>query len=325
MTRLRTGSRLGLVGVALFAAGFHVRSQITSTEAAYSGTTGNAANSFAAAADWVAPSGSPVAIGKTAGGATGAIKSLATYYVYANVTDAGNPASGTATVTADVSAITAGQTAAAMTSGSYTANGVSYNYRSASLTAGSYADMSKSFTLTLTDANTPTANSQTQSGFSVNIDGTAPTATDVQPVNGGATVGKAEAGDTITYTFSEPIDPNSVLAGWTGTSTAVTLRVGNSASNDIVTVRNAANTAALTLGGTTLAGNHVSANRDFTSSTMVMSGSTITVTLGGTGTTNTVATNQTATWTPLNTAADVAANAMSTTARTEQGAADPNF
>jgi len=159
MTRLRTGSRLGLVGVALFAAGFHVRSQITSTEAAYSGTTGNAANSFAAAADWVAPSGSPVAIGKTAGGATGAIKSLATYYVYANVTDAGNPASGTATVTADVSAITAGQTAAAMTSGSYTANGVSYNYRSASLTAGSYADMSKSFTLTLTDANTPTARS----------------------------------------------------------------------------------------------------------------------------------------------------------------------
>ena len=318
-------ARLGLAGVALFSMGFLLRAGTMSTEAAFSAATGNLANSVAAAADWVAPSGAPVAIGKTAGGATGAIRSGATYYVYANATDTGNPASGVASVTADVNTITAGQTAVALAAGSFTANGVAYNRRSASVTAGASADATRAFSLSLTDLNTPTANNRIQTGFSVAIDTTAPTAADVQPQNGGATLGRAEAGDTISYTFSQAIDPNSVLAGWTGSSTPVTLRIANSGSNDIVTIRDAANTVALTLGSTTLAGNHVAATQNFTSSTMVMSGSTITVTIGGAATTTTVAANATATWTPVNTATDVAGNAMSTTARAETGAADPNF
>ena len=53
------------------------------------------------------------------------------------------------------------------------------------------------------------------------MDNTAPTATDVQTTNvGGGTNGKAETGDTITFTYSETLDPYSILAGWNGSSTA---------------------------------------------------------------------------------------------------------
>ena len=45
------------------------------------------------------------------------------------------------------------------------------------------------------------------------VDNTAPSGTDVEAVNGGATVGKAEAGDVVSFTFSEPIEPASLLAG----------------------------------------------------------------------------------------------------------------
>ncbi len=57
------------------------------------------------------------------------------YYVYANVTDGGSPASGVASVTADVSSITSGQTAVMLSSGAYSSEGVSYDFRSAALTA----------------------------------------------------------------------------------------------------------------------------------------------------------------------------------------------
>ena len=70
------------------------------------------------------------------GGVGGFIKKGGTYYVYANVTDTGNPASGVSTVNANVSAITSGSTAATLTAGTFTVDGVSYNRRSASLTAG---------------------------------------------------------------------------------------------------------------------------------------------------------------------------------------------
>ena len=89
--------------------------------------------------DFRGPTVSPVAIGKDSGGATGFIKTGATYRVYAKVTDVGAPPSGTATVTANASNVTAGQVAVPLVAGSYTAGGVSYNYRSAVLTAGTLA------------------------------------------------------------------------------------------------------------------------------------------------------------------------------------------
>ena len=55
-------------------------------------------------------------------------------------------------------------------------------------------------------------------------DNTAPRANDVQAVNGTGAAGSIDAGDVLTFTYSEAIAPNSILAGWTGSSTAVTVR-----------------------------------------------------------------------------------------------------
>ena len=159
----------------------------------------------------------------------------------------------------------------------------------------------------------------------VRLDNTRPTATDIQTVNAG-TLGRPEAGDQIVYTFSENMRASSILAGFTGASMNVTVRLNNVGGNDRLLIYNAANTTASTLGEVRTGGNYVAANRTFTTSTMVMSGSTITVTLGtASGAVNTVAGNATLDWRPLVGALDLAGNQMMTTARLETGAADPNF
>ena len=60
------------------------------------------------------------------------------------------------------------------------------------------------------------------------VDNTAPTASTVQTANkAGGIAGRPEIGDTITFTFSEPIDPKSVLSGWTGAATSAVVRIGD--------------------------------------------------------------------------------------------------
>ena len=46
-----------------------------------------------------------------------------------------------------------------------------------------------------------------------------PAALDVQTRNNGAKTGKAESGDSITYTFAGAVVPSLVLAGWNGSAT----------------------------------------------------------------------------------------------------------
>lgn len=297
----------------------------------FSSAGADAGNSITAATDFRAPTASASVIGKTAGGLTGSIKKAGTYYVYANVSDTGNPASGIATVTTNVNSITSGSTAVALVAGSYTAGGTSYNYRSASLTAGSsLAAGSYSYSLTLTDA---AGNSATQSGFSVTVDNTAPSGTDVQIVNGGATSGLAEAGDKVTFTFSKAIDPNSILAGWSSGTTNVVVRLnnGSGSGNDTVTIFNSTNTTQLPLGSVNLGRtDYTGANLTFgatgTASSMTMSGSTVTIVLGTqSAAATTAASTGTMTWTPSATATDAAGNAVSTTTVTESGAADKEF
>ncbi len=252
----------------------------------------------------------------------GSIKPSASFYVYANVTDAGTGASGVATVTADVSSIKAGSTAVTLTAGGYTVGGVGYGWRSAALTADAKPAGTYGYSIRATDAN---GNVATKSTFNVVVDTTVPSASDIQTTNGG-TAGRPDAGDTVVYTLSEQIDPETVLAGWTGGSTPVTVRIANSASNDPVTVWNAGNTAQLPLGSVATGGNYVTAATVFTG-TMVQSGTTVTVSLVA-QTSGKVRTNAKAgamIWTPVATATDAAGNACSTTARTETGASDIDF
>lgn len=275
--------------------------------------------------DTQAPVVSGSVIAKSQGGTTGFVKQGGTYYVYANVGD-GAAGSGVATVTTNVSSVTAGQTAVALASGSFSAGGTTYNYRSAQLTASNpLAAGAKAYTITAADN---AGNSGTQGGFTVTVDNTAPTGTDVQTTNvAGGTTGQAQTGDTITYTFSETIDPESILAGWTGGGTAVTLRlVDGGAGNDTVQIWNAANTAQLPLGSVNLARTtHTTATVNFTNSTMTQSGASITITLGTPSGATTRATAARMVWTPSATATDRAANACSTTAVNESGGNDRNF
>jgi hypothetical protein len=211
--------------------------------------------------------------------------------------------------------------------------GVTYSYKSATLTANAALSAgSKSFTVSATDA---AANGPASGSFSVTVDNTAPTASDVQTANGGATAGKPEAGDTVTLTYSEQIEPISVLAGWGGASQSVVVRISNGggSTKDMLTVWNAANTAQLPLGTVNLVragyvakGTTVTFGASGTASTMVQSGSALTITLGTPSTTtNTVTTTGNMTWTPSTTATDRAGNAASSTAATQSGAADKAF
>ena len=294
----------------------------------FTSTAPNPGNSITAAADFLAPTASASAIGKTAGGIVGQIKKGGTYYVYANATDTGNPASGVSTVTANVSSITSGSTAVALSAGSFSAGGVSYGYRSVALTAGSsLAAGSYSYSLMLKDV---AGNSKTESGFTVTVDNTVPTGTDVQTANGGSIAGRADAGDKITFTFSSEIDPNSILSGWNSGSTNVVVRLNN-ATNDTVTIYNATNATQLPLGSINLGrSDYTTANITFgatgTASSMMMSGNTITITLGTqSAAATTAAATGTMSWTPSASATDAGGNAVSTTAVTESGAADKEF
>jgi chitinase len=159
------------------------------------------------------------------------------------------------------------------------------------------------------------------------VDNTAPTATDIQTANNGGTISRPDANDTITFTYSEQIAAASILAGWTGSSTAVTVQINQSGSTDQLEVWNQANSAQLPLtSGFVTVGNHVTANSVF-AATMVQSGASITVTLGSltSGTVRTDSGNVTLSWPPSATATDLAGNACATTAATESGTADKDF
>lgn len=254
----------------------------------------------------------------------GHVRQGGTYYVYANITDS----TGVASATVDTSSFDTGVTAAALVAGSYTVGGVIYNYRTASLTADTpKAEGTYAYTLTAIDTG---GGVRTASGYTVVMDNTRPTGANVQTTNAGV-AGRPESGDTITYTFSEVIDPQTVLAGWTGAATSVVLRITNNVAGDQVTIRNAANAAQLPFGVVNLVGTgYVNITRDFgatgTPSSMVMSGSTITVTLGtASGAVNTQATGSNMTWVPTTTLTDRAGNTCTTTTATEATPLDLDF
>jgi hypothetical protein len=173
---------------------------------------------------------------------------------------------------------------------------------------------------------TDTAGNVGTAASSFTIDNTAPATTDVQTANVAAgTAGKAEAGDTITFTFSEPMGPASILAGWNGSSTTVVVGFtrGTGQSNDSFTI-NATNLGSVNLGSK----EYVTSNITFDASSMVMTGSQLVVTLGTPSNPAKVATattNVVMAWTPVTGPTDRAGNALPTTTRNESGTADKEF
>jgi chitinase len=71
--------------------------------------------------------------------------------------------------------------------------------------------------------------------LTITVDNTAPTGTAIQGANGG-TAGTMDAGDSVTFTWSEPMLPASIKATWDGTSTPIRVRVNPNGANDSLDV-----------------------------------------------------------------------------------------
>ena len=275
--------------------------------------------------DTLPPVVSAAVIQKSEGGVAGYIRPSGTYRVYAAVSDPGSPIT---TATTNVSTITAGAAASALTAGTWTIAGVTYNYRSALLTAGNaLAAGPLAFTVTATDSFAHTA---TSAPFSVTVDTTRPTGSSLTTTNHpGGILGKAETADTINFIYSEPIDPNSVIAGWDGTGTSVTLRLLNAGGGggDRVQIWDATNTTQLPLGVVRLGSTGYTASSvNFTNSTMTISGNTITVVLGApSGAVGSAVVTSNTRWNPSTLATDQAGNTCRNTAVNEPVPADPEF
>ena len=185
------------------------------------GNTGTPA-SHSVIVDSTKPTISAAVVAMASPATVGWVRSAGTYAVYANATDGGSPASGIATLLANVSAITTGQTAVALTTCtvSCTAGGVTYAYKSASLTASSVADGSKSFSLTATD---PAANAQTTS-YTATADSTMPTVTAAVVVNTTpSVVGYAKpSGAYVVYANAADTNVSTVTANVSGLTSGQT-------------------------------------------------------------------------------------------------------
>jgi chitinase len=146
-------------------------------------TNSSGPSSFSVTADSTAPAISGSAIATTAAGdpidGPGVIRAAGTYRVYAEVSDTGI---GVASVRADVSSATTGQTAATLTFNStgVTVGGITYHWISSELTADSGLTAgTKSYSITAADTLT---NSGSQN-FTVIGDNTAPTVSLTTPTS----------------------------------------------------------------------------------------------------------------------------------------------
>jgi hypothetical protein len=108
-----------------------------------------------------------------------------------------------------------------------------------------------------------------------------PAPADVQTANGGATSGRAETGDSITFTFAGAVPPSLVLAGWSGAATNVIVYLNHVGATTLLSIQNSGGTTLTALGSTDL-GAHYTNGTDvtFSGSTMTASGNSITVVLG---------------------------------------------
>jgi hypothetical protein len=174
------------------------------------------------------------------------------------------------------------------------------------------------------------------------VDNAPPTALDVQTANGGGTPGRLDAGDTLTFTYSKPMSPASIAAGWDGTATAVVVRLQDGSlvglggdTGDTVDVLRGG--TAVNLGSVLLNQDYIKPdktslqNGTMTATTQTVNGSQVTVvtivlgSLVSGGAINTVTMPSTIVWTPSPLAADLAGTPCSPAPAIETGASDREF
>ncbi|MHA7208373.1 Ig-like domain-containing protein [Arthrobacter sp. MDT1-65] len=166
--------------------------------------------------------------------------------------------------------------------------------------------------------------------------------TDIQTTSTANTPGTAGPGDSLVFTYSQPINPATVTPNWNGAALPVTVRlrdgslVGLDSASDTVDVQRSG--AAVNLGSVNLRQNYVrnrrtvTFNATMTATNVVTNGvprTVVTVTLGtaatGAGNLRTTGTPAVMIWTPSTTVATPTGIRSSATPATESGAGDRDF
>ena len=244
---------------------------------------------------------------------------------------AGNAAGDATTVTVELYA-GAAATGTPLVTRAVTRSAATWSTTITPLAAGTYTARA---TQTDTGGNTTTTPPHT-----FTIDTTAPTRVSVSAANGTGTAGHLDAGDTITFAYSEPVLASSILAGWTGASPAtVKVRFFNLISGDSFTVLDASSAANVKLdaGTTSVGGVALGTGANYVTSTVTFSatmrrssdGASFVVTLGAPDISSrivaTAATAKNMTWTPRIGPTDLAANALTNIAAWTESDSDRDF
>lgn len=165
---------------------------------------------------------------------------------------------------------------------------------------------------------------------------------DVQTTNGGPLAGRPDLGDTVTYTFSQQVNPATILAGWTGGAVDVSFRLRD---GNLLNLGNSGDTFDIQLAGSTVNLGSVALNGDcvkknavatalatMTSSTVAVNGTArtvVTITLLATpspsGQLRTPTTGAHMVWTPSAAVQSLAGVSSSTAPVTETGTLDKDF
>lgn len=178
------------------------------------------------------------------------------------------------------------------------------------------------------------------------VDNTPVRGLDVQAANRtGGTLGRLEAGDSISFTYSEQMNPASIVPGWSGAAPAaiyLRLRDGNllgagSAGDTLQFSTDSAGNSPIRLGSVNLHGDFVKNNKTsifaatLSAITQGLGGANatvVTVTVGSLvsgGALKTSATSTQMVWTPSAAATDLSGNPCSTAPVGESGALDRDF
>lgn len=166
--------------------------------------------------------------------------------------------------------------------------------------------------------------------------------TDVQAANGSGTAGRLSAGDTLSFTYSQRVNPATITPGWTGTALPVSVRlrdgnlVGTGNKADTLDVQRPGST--VNLGTVNLKADYVknrktsTVNATMTATTQTIDGvprTVVTLTLGATASgANNLRTNNTAAtmiWTPNAAVASATGTASSAAPVTETPPLDRDF
>jgi hypothetical protein len=178
-------------------------------------------------------------------------------------------------------------------------------------------------------------NTATSAANTFTIDTTAPTRVSVGAANGSGTAGHLDAGDAITFTYSERMLPSSILSTWSGSSPAsVRVRFFTSSGGDSFTVLDSSSNPNVKLdngtassGGVSLgnSANYVSGTVTFSATlTQSADGKSFIVTLGSPDFSSRIVSSPVSgknmTWSPTSGPTDMAGNGLaSTSSFTESG------